>query len=225
VIEEGTAVGVTLRDQIASVVRDFPGLTDREITDQLRGKGAIQQPINLTCRQMEAVRLLVRRRRGDGLIGNYPPESSVNALPAQLENLPDVRDFRADAPSKSTPSEVMSEDDVKRLLAHWLEERGWKVKVAWGFVRGIDIDAERDGKRWIIEAKGGGSRPEMRVNYFIAMLGETLQRMSDPAAKYSIALPDMPQFRGLWNRLPELAKKRTDISVLFVDPVGGIIEK
>ena len=27
----------------------------------------------------------------------------------------------------------------------------------------------------------------------------------------------MPQFRGLWERLPALAKKRTGISALFVD--------
>lgn len=57
----------------------------------------------------------------------------------------------------------------------------------------------------------------MRVNYFLAILGELLQRMDDPNAKYSIALPDFPQFRRLWNRLPELAKVRTGITALFVD--------
>jgi hypothetical protein len=209
----------TLRKQIADLLRSDPGLTDREITDRLRGKGAIQQPINMTCRQMEAVKLLVRRRRGDGLIGNFPSDGTTVPIVPQPQS-------RSEAPAaKAVPNEVMSEDVVKQLLAHWLEERGWKVKVAWGFVRGIDIDAEREGSRWIIEAKGGGSRPEMRVNYFIAMLGETLQRMSDPSAKYSIALPDMPQFRRLWTRLPELAKTRTNISALFVDPVGGIVEQ
>jgi len=29
----------------------------------------------------------------------------------------------------------------------------------------------------------------MRVNYFLGVLGETLQRMDDAQAKYSIALP------------------------------------
>lgn len=64
----------------------------------------------------------------------------------------------------------------------------------------------------------------MRVNYFLAKLGETLQRMSDPNAKYSIALPDMPQYRNLWNRLPRLAKERTGISVLFVNEKKEIEE-
>jgi len=48
---------------------------------------------------------------------------------------------------------------------------------------GINVEALRKSERWIIEAKGGGSRDAMRVNYFIAMLGETLQRMSDPDAR------------------------------------------
>ena len=55
----------------------------------------------------------------------------------------------------------------------------------------------------------------MRVNYFLSMLGETLQRMDDPDASYSIAVPDLPQFRGLWARLPALAKSRTQISAIF----------
>jgi hypothetical protein len=62
----------------------------------------------------------------------------------------------------------------------------------------------------------------MRVNYFLAILGETLQRMNDPETDYSIALPDLKQFRNLWERLPALAKQRTGISILFVDRNGNI---
>jgi hypothetical protein len=63
----------------------------------------------------------------------------------------------------------------------------------------------------------------MRVNYFVAILGEMLQRMDDPNARYSIALPDLAQFRGLWERLPRLAKTRTRISALFVDAKGHVL--
>jgi len=65
----------------------------------------------------------------------------------------------------------------------------------------------------------------MRVNYFLSILGEILQRMDDPEAKYSIALPDIKQFRLLWERFPSLAKKRTGISILFVDSNGKISYK
>ena len=46
--------------------------------------------------------------------------------------------------------------------------------------------------------------------------------MTHPQARYSIALPALPQFRGLWARLPELAKNRTGIGVLFVDEAGRV---
>jgi hypothetical protein len=57
----------------------------------------------------------------------------------------------------------------------------------------------------------------MRVNYFLAALGELLQRMDDTNARYSVAMPDLPQFRGLWERLPKLAKQRLGITALFVN--------
>ena len=62
----------------------------------------------------------------------------------------------------------------------------------------------------------------MRVNYFLSILGETLQRMDDPSAKYSIALPDMKQYRNLWARLPSLAKQRTKINMILVSKDGSI---
>jgi hypothetical protein len=118
----------------------------------------------------------------------------------------------------------ISEDVAKRSLQTWLEKAGWTVALAWGHTRGIDIDARRAGQRWVIEVKGEGSRQQMRVNYFLGMLGELLQRMNDPSAAYSIALPDLPQFRGLWDRLPRLAKERTGISALFVTSAGDVEE-
>jgi hypothetical protein len=98
----------------------------------------------------------------------------------------------------------------------WLSQNGWKTKIAWGHQQGVDIITEKDNHHWIIEVKGIGSRQPMRVNYFSSILGETLQRMDDPDADYSIALPDIQQYRNLWNRLPKLAKQRTQISILFV---------
>jgi hypothetical protein len=100
----------------------------------------------------------------------------------------------------------MTEDEVEAHIDDWLRGQGWVSRIAWGGARGIDIDAHRGTERWIIEAKGCESLVPMRVTYFIAMLGETLQRMDDPVARYSIALPDLAQFRGLWRRLPALAR-------------------
>lgn len=120
--------------------------------------------------------------------------------------------------------DALSEDALKRSLRAWLQGQGWQVAVAWGKSHGADIEAARDGKHWVIEVKGLGSRNAMRLNYFLAILGEALQRMNGPSAKYSIALPDIQQFDRLWQRLPLLAKSRTGITALLVDPDGNVRE-
>lgn len=213
---------MSLFQEIADLLARSPGLTDREITNLLRGRDAPQQPVNTQCRLLATQGRLERRRRSDGLLGNWLAPISQPAEQVHLIAAASASPSAAPQPTLVAIGAALSEDELKRFLIRWLEADGWRVVVAWGKARGIDIDATRGGDRWIIEAKGAGSLPAMRVNYFLHMLGETLQRMTDPRARYSIATPDMRQFRGLWNRLPELAKTRTGISALFVDTEGGV---
>ena len=117
----------------------------------------------------------------------------------------------------------MGEDEAKKIIAKYYEDRGYSTEVAWGHKHGIDIVAKKEGEeRIIIEVKGCGSRPEMRVNYFLSILGEILQRMDDAQAKYYIALPKMDQYINLWDRLPELAKRRTEVGLILVDTAGSV---
>jgi len=88
----------------------------------------------------------------------------------------------------------------------------------------IDYADTRAGRRWLIEVKGEGAHAQARANYFDAVLGQLLKGMTDPDASYSLALPDLPQFRALWDRLPAVAKARTGISALFVRRDGAVIE-
>lgn len=131
----------TLKDRIADLVKAAPGLTDREVTDRLLGERVGQQAVNQTARALEAVGQLVRRSRSDGKIGNYPNANTPLEHPGPIPSRP----ITVDGPS---------EDDVKRGVEAWLRTAGWQVVVRWGRDRGIDIDATRDGVRWIIEAKG-----------------------------------------------------------------------
>ncbi len=206
----------SLVNEIIQVITDTPGLTDRQLTDTIRGNAAPQQPINQTARSMEGRGILVRKRRPDNLIGNYLSETAGQVEPPLSQSL--VKNHDVDA---------LSEDGIKAVLDRWLKASGWTTKVAWGKIHGIDIDASRSKERWIIEVKGPGSLQPMRVNYFIGILGETLQRMSDPVARYSIAFPDLAQYRNLWARLPELAKTRTGITLILVSKDGEVevIEK
>lgn len=200
----------SLPESILSAVLQTPGLTDREIANRLQGPKAPQQPINQAARALEAKGRLVRSRRPDGLLGNYPSKTSIPDSPIIASR------------AKNHDVDALSEDEIKKALDDWLKAQGWKNEIVWGTTRGIDIEAKRGNERWVIEVKGPGSRQPMRVNYFLSILGETLQRMHDPRARYSIALPDLKQYRGLWERLPTLAKSRTTISLLLVTKTGGV---
>ena len=118
------------------------------------------------------------------------------------------------------PSGRITEDAVKAAVRDHLEAQGYTVQVAWGGTRGIDIDARRGGERLVLEAKAEVTNPPQQVNYFLNALGELVQRMDDPEARYGLALPDHRQYRGLVGRLPAHARERLGLVVLFVRREG-----
>ena len=201
----------TLKENIMNYITQFPGATDTEMEKYFKTR---HQSINQACRKLEKEGCLVRKDNPEksNHIGNYPLDKAYvrkRVVTAKKES-----DLEGKKP--------LQEDEIKVVLNDYLIKNGWDTKVAWGHKHGIDIEAVKDNKRWVIEVKGPGSRQEMRVNYFIMILGETLQRMTDSNARYSIALPDIEQFRRLWERLPQLAKERTTIDIIFVDEDGNI---
>ncbi len=199
----------TLKARVVDLLRVQGPLSDRELTDQLLGAQAGPQPINQACRQLEAEGVIVRTKQAGARIQNILVGAQV-VTPQEH-------------PAPTEDADALSEDALKRILVRWLEAGGWTIRgVAMAHAHGIDIDAQRGAERWIIEVKGLGSRDPMRVNYFLGVLGETLQRMTDPTARYSIALPDHKQFVGLWSRLPALAKERTGITALFISAEGHV---
>ncbi len=82
---------------------------------------------------------------------------------------------------------------ISRTVA-WLKRDGWSCVVHPGNERGHDIEATKDGERWIIEAKGCVMNPVGDGNNFRYLLGDVLMKR-DAAPKFSIALPDLPVFR------------------------------
>lgn len=96
------------------------------------------------------------------------------------------------------------------------------MKVAWDRAPGIDIEATRKGERLVIEAKGEVALNPQQHNYFLGALGELVQRMDDPNARYGLALPKNRQYHGLVDRLPNLAKQRFRFFVYWVErgPAG-----
>jgi hypothetical protein len=197
------------RERVLDFVSKFPGRDDGEIASAL--KITPRQTVNQICRRM-CDEKIIRRERG-------PRGKIVNV---STGHLPDI----AAAPirqSKHNP-DAMSEDQVKTALKTMLERDGWSVEVAWGRARGIDIVALRGTEKWVIECKGTGSIPPMQNNYFVGVIGELMQRMSDECAKHSIAFPDVPKFRRLWSELPAMVKDRLKLSALLVSEDGTVLE-
>lgn len=60
-----------------------------------------------------------------------------------------------------TEENPLHEEEIKTILTNYFTKEGWAVKTAWGHMPGVDIDARRGNKRWMIEVKGPGSRPPM----------------------------------------------------------------
>jgi hypothetical protein len=56
-------------DDVVELLKENPGLSDREITDRLYGTNQPQQPINGICRRLAGKKLIVRRDRQDGILG------------------------------------------------------------------------------------------------------------------------------------------------------------
>jgi hypothetical protein len=199
-----------LQQRILSLLKEKPGMTDRQIADELLGRDKHQSPVNIACRALEKKGLNVRKTGEDGRIRNY--------LTGNVPPPPDEEEVIDEG-------EFLSEDQIKKMLEIELKKTGWNVDMADGGLHGIDVDAHRGKERWIIKVKGPGTRNEMRINDFIGILGELLHKMNDPNARYSIALPDLEQFRRLWKKLPGLAKERTGISIVYINKEGKIQEE
>lgn len=194
-------MAASLSERILAALHETPGLDDDKLAELLGVSP--RQTVNQAARRLAEKGYLVRRPGPEGKITNYLPDDRVLAPPTTQ-------------PSSPMPDERITEDEIKRAVAEYLVGRGWEVEVRWGRERGIDIEAYKETERLICEAKGQAPAGPQQVNYFLGALGELVQRMSDPRARYALALPDHRQYRGLVRRLPVLVWERLNLTVFFV---------
>ncbi|HWA38120.1 MAG TPA: hypothetical protein VG873_09675 [Burkholderiales bacterium] len=64
------------QEKLLTAVADAPGRTDRELTDSFLTRSDPPSRINQEARLLESRGVLIRRKRADGLIGNYPAKTS-----------------------------------------------------------------------------------------------------------------------------------------------------
>jgi biotin operon repressor len=191
---------------LAALLAADKALNDDELASIL---GIRRQVVNQVCRQLQAMGRIARRGGAGAKLCN---ELIRDPMPEAIQTL---------APQPTAPGrQMISEDQVKAAVQDHLEGLGYRVHVMWGRDRGIDIVATGPAERFVLEAKGEVARPPQQVNYFLGALGELVQRMEDPNARYGLALPDNRQYRGLVSRLPAFAKSQLDFVVFFVARQG-----
>jgi len=116
------------------------------------------------------------------------------------------------------------EKKIKYILEEYLASQGWTKQIDEFTLHDIDLEVKRGENIWRIQIKSAASLTHEIINSFVSVLGQILQRMDNENYKYSIALPDTKPFRRLWERLPQIVKKRTGITALFVSEDGNVEE-
>ncbi|HXA27347.1 MAG TPA: MarR family transcriptional regulator [Candidatus Angelobacter sp.] len=182
--------------QVLELLHATGPLSDRDLSRRL-DKG--QPHINVVCSALVRRGYLARRPGPDGVMLNVPSDEGEILASASM---------------------LMSEDTVKQRVAAHLESLGYTVTLMIGRQHGIDIDARRGSEHVVLEAKGEAALQPQQANYVIGALGELVQRLMDPDARYGLALPDNPQYRALVAKLPALARERLRFVAYFVGADG-----
>lgn len=131
---------------------------------------------------------------------------------------------------------LLTENEVINYLITWLELEGWSIKkTASGYQHGNDIEAERNGEKLIIEAKGAKANDnaktkkrdyfnttQIKVHFGEALVKIMEEQTKNSTASFAIAQPDTKTIREtLKNCLPQVHKLGIDL--FWVESNGNIV--
>jgi hypothetical protein len=218
---------MTVADEVLNALRENPvGLTDAELAALL---GKRHQHINMTCRSLADSGLIVR----DGASG-----SITNRLTAD----PPADEIRRPVhmPAETADDDWAREGNVQSRLVTHLAGADWRILSVADTARreqGIDIVAERDGARLLVEVKGWPSTTYARgeragqpkptqptlqaAHWFASGLTTLIRRGGSTGVRLALALPDKRRYRGLLGEVG-WALERLDITVYLVAADGSV---
>jgi hypothetical protein len=78
---------------------------------------------------------------------------------------------------------------------------------------------DREGQRWIIEAKGETTQVGLD---FRTGLGQLLQNMGDERTRYGLAIPDTPRFAAQTARVSTWSRRALRLHWLVVSANGAV---
>jgi hypothetical protein len=218
---------MTVADEVLRELGAHPaGMSDAELAATMRKR---HQSINQTCRMLAIQGLIVRESSRNGIVNKISGDT-----PLQPAHEP-----RAAVPN--TAQEWAWEGHVQSRLATYLAVSGWSIlRVADTAQRerGIDIIAERDGQRLLVEVKGwpsttyargeraGQPKPTQPTTqaavWFAEALTTLIRRGAEPESRLAMGLPDMPRYRTLLSDAG-WALDRLDITAYLVT-ADGVVE-
>jgi hypothetical protein len=202
-----------------------------------------------TGRERHYVNALCRRLAADGLIRRYIGRDNkyVNQLITQGPFANAAPDDPVHQPVPSSASTVVAErpwcweGNVQAVVVAHLQAEGWVVVSTADTAsqqRGVDIVAERNGQRLLIEVKGwpgttyargpkaGQDKPtaptlQARHWFAGAVLSAMALRDKEPGARVAIALPDYPRYRALVGAVRD-SLNRLGVELIFVTEQGVV---
>jgi hypothetical protein len=217
---------MTVADDVLQALRArSEGLTDAELAALLRKR---HQHINQTCRTLANQGLIIRDNAYGGIInkasGRVPETPTREPHPL----------------AASTADEWTWEGNVQSRVATHLAKTGWSIIAVANTAqreRGVDIIAERDGRRMLVEVKGWPSTTYARgeragqpkptpptlqaTHWFAELLTSLIRRGAEPGSRLAMGLPDMPRYRSLLGEA-DWALERLDITVYLVTADGAV---
>jgi Holliday junction resolvase-like predicted endonuclease len=218
---------MTVADDVMQALRERPeGMTDAELAALL---GKRHQHINQTCRMLADQGLIIRDNAYGGIVNKVSGEAPE-------------RPTREPPPSAtSTAEEWTWEGNVQSRIVTHLAKTGWNIIAVANTAqreRGVDIIAERDGQRMLVEVKGWPSamyargeragqpkptQPTLQASHWFAeLLTSLIRRGAEHGSRLAMGLPDMPRYRTLLGEAA-WALERLDITVYLVTAEGAVL--
>lgn len=113
--------------------------------------------------------------------------------------------------AKTYPHEAF----IQEVIEHYFSIEGFATEKD----SQIDLVAEKDDEKWIVEAKGSTSQITVDFN---TCIGQLAKSMASPFIKYAIAIPYDEKYKYQCIRLPDYFRENNNLHIIVIDGNGQV---
>jgi len=222
---------MTIRDRIIDYLKNHPeGIDDDDLAFSLGLKS--RQQANTRCRQLENEGL-VKRVVVNGKLNNFWAENFYPRTATEMQ----VKVVSPQAKKKTQPTETPKssywfwEGNVQSKVINFLVSQKYQIRSVADTAShqiGIDIMAEKDGKKLWVSVKGyprGTEKTNASTqsrHWFIHAIFDIIEyRERDKEAFLAVAFPDFPSYRNLAKKITWL-KSAAKFVYIWVKEDGSV---